>query len=49
MSATSGAFDRNLNDYYLCYDNEGYGNTGQQTSAATPHGAKTSKFTAAHV
>jgi pyruvate ferredoxin oxidoreductase beta subunit len=48
MSATSGAFDRNLDYYYLCYDNEGYGNTGQQSSAATPHGAKTSTSTDSH-
>lgn len=42
LSATSGAIERNLNFLYLCYDNEGYGNTGQQFSAATPHGARTS-------
>ena len=42
MSATSGAMDRNLDFMYICYDNEGYGNTGQQYSAATPHGAATS-------
>ena len=42
LSATSGAMDRNLNFIYLCYDNEGYGNTGQQYSAATPHAAITS-------
>jgi pyruvate ferredoxin oxidoreductase beta subunit len=41
LSATSGALDRRLDFYYLCYDNEGYGNTGQQTSASTPHGART--------
>ena len=41
LSATSGALDRNLDFLYLCYDNEGYGNTGQQTSTATPHGART--------
>ena len=41
LSATSGAIDRGLDFIYLCYDNEGYGNTGQQTSAATPHGAHT--------
>ncbi|MHA1571896.1 MAG: thiamine pyrophosphate-dependent enzyme [Alphaproteobacteria bacterium] len=41
LSATSGAIDRGLDFIYLCYDNEGYGNTGQQTSAATPHGART--------
>jgi pyruvate ferredoxin oxidoreductase beta subunit len=41
LSATSGAIERGLDFYYLCYDNEGYGNTGYQTSAATPHGAAT--------
>jgi len=41
LSATSGALERNLNFLYLCYDNEGYGNTGQQFSGATPHGART--------
>ncbi len=41
VSATSGAIDRNLDFLYICYDNEGYGNTGQQFSSATPHGAKT--------
>ena len=41
LSATSAAIDRNLDYLYICYDNEGYGNTGQQFSGATPHGAKT--------
>jgi len=41
MSATSGALDRDLDFIYICYDNEGYGNTGQQYSSATPHGAAT--------
>jgi len=41
LGSTSGAIDRGLDFIYLCYDNEGYGNTGQQTSAATPHGART--------
>jgi len=41
LSATSGAMDRNLDFLYICYDNEGYGNTGQQASAATPLGART--------
>jgi len=45
MSSTSGAMERGLDFIYLCYDNEGYGNTGQQTSAATPHGARTSTST----
>lgn len=42
LSATSGAIERDLDFLYICYDNEGYGNTGQQFSGATPHGAKTS-------
>ncbi len=41
LAATSAAMDRGLDVYTLCYDNEGYGNTGQQTSAATPHAART--------
>ncbi len=41
LSATSGAIERGLDFLYICYDNEGYGNTGQQYSGATPHGAKT--------
>lgn len=41
LSATSAAIERGLDFLYLCYDNEGYGNTGQQTSGATPHGART--------
>jgi pyruvate ferredoxin oxidoreductase beta subunit len=45
LSATSGAMDRNLDFIYICYDNEGYGNTGQQSSSATPHGATTSTAT----
>ena len=45
LSATSGAMERNLNFIYLCYDNEGYGNTGQQFSGATPHAAKTATST----
>jgi len=45
LSATSGALDRGLDFIYLCYDNEGYGNTGHQFSAATPHGARTATST----
>ncbi|NNM00316.1 MAG: pyruvate synthase [Gammaproteobacteria bacterium] len=41
LSATSGAIERRLDFLYICYDNEGYGNTGQQASPATPHGART--------
>jgi pyruvate ferredoxin oxidoreductase beta subunit len=42
LSATSGTMDRDLDYIYICYDNEGYGNTGQQSSSATPHAALTS-------
>lgn len=42
LSATSAAIERKLDFLYFCYDNEGYGNTGQQASAATPLGAATS-------
>jgi pyruvate ferredoxin oxidoreductase beta subunit len=45
LSSTSSAIERGLDFLYVCYDNEGYGNTGQQTSAATPHGARTSTST----
>ena len=41
LSATSAAIERNLDFLYICYDNEGYGNTGQQYSGATPEGALT--------
>ncbi|MBW2388942.1 MAG: pyruvate synthase [Deltaproteobacteria bacterium] len=45
LSATSAAIDRGLDFIYLCYDNEGYGNTGQQFSPATPHAAHTATST----
>ena len=48
LAATSGAIDRDLDFIYLCYDNEGYGNTGQQTSAATPRGVRTPTDMAPH-
>jgi pyruvate ferredoxin oxidoreductase beta subunit len=48
LSATSGAIDRNLDFIYICYDNEGYGNTGQQYSEATPHAARTSTSKGSH-
>jgi pyruvate ferredoxin oxidoreductase beta subunit len=41
LSATSAAIDRGLDFIYIVYDNEGYGNTGQQSSQATPHAART--------
>jgi len=45
LSATSSAIDRGLDFIYICYDNEGYGNTGQQYSDATPHAARTATST----
>jgi pyruvate ferredoxin oxidoreductase beta subunit len=45
LAATSGAIERNLDFLYICYDNEGYGNTGQQYSGATPYGARTATST----
>lgn len=48
LSATSGAMERSLDFLYLCYDNEGYANTGQQYSGATPHAAKTATSKGAH-
>jgi pyruvate ferredoxin oxidoreductase beta subunit len=45
LSSTSGAIERNLDFLYVCYDNEGYGNTGQQYSGATPRGARTATST----
>jgi pyruvate ferredoxin oxidoreductase beta subunit len=41
LSSTSAAIERGLNFLYVCYDNEGYANTGQQASGATPFGART--------
>ncbi|MCX6013105.1 MAG: thiamine pyrophosphate-dependent enzyme [Chloroflexi bacterium] len=38
----SGAAERNENVIYICYDNEGYMNTGYQKSSTTPMGAWTS-------
>jgi pyruvate ferredoxin oxidoreductase beta subunit len=48
LSATSAAIERGLDFLYLCYDNEGYGNTGQQASGATPHGARTATSPRGH-
>ncbi len=41
LQATSAAMDRDLDFYYLCYDNEAYANTGYQLSGATPYGSWT--------
>ena len=41
LQSTAGAIDRRLDFYYLCYDNEAYGNTGFQMSTSTPYGSAT--------
>ena len=41
IQALSGAAERNEDIIYVCYDNEGYMNTGIQRSSATPQGAWT--------
>jgi pyruvate/2-oxoacid:ferredoxin oxidoreductase beta subunit len=42
LSALSGAVERGHRFVYVCYDNEGYMNTGFQRSGSTPRGARTS-------
>jgi pyruvate ferredoxin oxidoreductase beta subunit len=42
FACLSGMFERNDDVLYICYDNEGYMNTGVQRSAATPPAARTS-------
>ena len=41
LSSTSAAIHRHLDFWYLCYDNEAYGNTGFQMSGASPFGSRT--------
>jgi pyruvate ferredoxin oxidoreductase beta subunit len=43
----SGMFERNDDVLFICYDNEGYMNTGVQRSAATPPAARTATTVAA--
>src|SRR4029450_3549514 len=42
LSSTSGTLYRNLDYWYICYDNQAYGNTGMQQSSSTPLAAATS-------
>jgi pyruvate ferredoxin oxidoreductase beta subunit len=42
FQSLSGAVDRGHRFLYICYDNEGYQNTGGQRSGATPYRARTS-------
>jgi pyruvate ferredoxin oxidoreductase beta subunit len=41
FGALSGMFERNDDVLYICYDNQGYMNTGVQRSSATPPAART--------
>lgn len=41
IQSLSGAAERNEDFIYICYDNEGYMNTGNQRSGSTPAGAIT--------
>lgn len=41
LQSLSGALERGHDFLYVCYDNEGYMNTGGQRSGATPYGANT--------
>lgn len=41
LQALSGAIERGEDFLYICYDNEGYMNTGVQRSGTTPQGALT--------
>ncbi len=41
LQALSGALERGHNFIHVCFDNEGYMNTGIQRSSATPFGATT--------
>jgi len=42
IQSLSGSAERNTDFIYVCYDNEGYMNTGTQRSGSTPLGALTS-------
>lgn len=49
LQSLSGALERGHNFVYVCYDNEGYMNTGIQRSGATPFGASTTTAPAGKV
>jgi pyruvate ferredoxin oxidoreductase beta subunit len=49
LQSLSGAMERGHNMVYICYDNEGYMNTGIQRSSATPLGAATTTAPAGKV
>lgn len=41
LQSTLAAIHRGLDFYYLCYDNEAYGNTGFQMSSSSPYASTT--------
>lgn len=49
FQSLSGAMERGHRMLYVCYDNEGYMNTGIQRSSATPRGADTTTSPAGKV
>jgi len=49
LQSLSGALERGHDFLYICYNNEGYMNTGIQRSSATPPGAKTTTSPVGHV
>ena len=49
LQSLSGALERGHDFVYVCYDNEGYMNTGGQRSSATPYGAATTTSPAGKV
>ncbi len=49
LQSTSGAIHRNLDFFYLCVDNEAYGNTGFQASSSSPIGSGTTTTRPTHL
>jgi len=49
LQALSGALERGHDFLYICFDNEGYMNTGVQRSSSTPYGASTTTSPAGKV
>ncbi len=49
LQSLSGAMERGHRMLYICYDNEGYMNTGIQRSSSTPRGASTTTSPAGSV
>ncbi len=49
LQSLSGALERGHDFLYVCYDNQGYMNTGGQRSSASPHGASTETTPASSV